>query len=574
MGPTKDAALREEEDRQEELERFLKKKRPALTEAELIGLPEPKYGRYWSQEDEKKLDTKRVGEPERGHVAILAAKFTYSNTAAVLLWRVFPRLYRKLPSDLFSLANKIDCDTSATFGVNNIMWPMGFCDALAAFSINPFWTWNAEADFPLMAQLMQLVVRCRTNDCRRWDTYNYTRDTFIDVMIAQLDDSSKLDRTMKEIMDETVEEFEGEREGMRRPTEMQSLFRAVVAKAFKPDKPMITDDYPDSGEVYMVMAKDLQLLNNVLAEFGPSPDREGMTERLHGSTWKRDMTHARGKKAQSAGLLPHESEDISKVISLSLICRARDTIIASRKARHRPSRTAGGPRDPTGGLIWGDSRPFISDDDEDEDEDTSARQKRKKKAQSGKAKGKAVKAAKAAKGKGTGREKLDERGSLAGEDHRRVRETATITEVWGFQCHDSNEAINLLSSSGGEEISGHHDEEGGAEFQSSDGEQGTRGNEGEGTGNAELGLETDAAIKDEAEEGHVGNQDVGTEVSLGTEAVNQAGFQTQTARTSLSRKHARDQDSDEASAYSEAPVTGNAQDSLSLRSRKKTSRMQ
>lgn len=250
MGPSKNAALLEEERRGEQLAAFLKAHRPPLKEADMISLLEPKYGRFWSQEDEKKLDAKRVSQ--NGHIAILKTDFTKSNTSAVMLWRVFPRLYLKLPTDLFCPANKIQFDSSATVGVDNIMWSKGFCEEVAAFSINPFWTWDPKVDFPLMAQLMQLVVRCRTNDCREWRIHNYAADEFMEFVIGVLDEKADSGWTMKMVMEVALERYKTHHEGRYaslRPSEMRRLFQVTVEKAFKSKASRITGDYPEEGEI-------------------------------------------------------------------------------------------------------------------------------------------------------------------------------------------------------------------------------------------------------------------------------------------------------------------------------------
>lgn len=372
MGPSKDAPLLEEERRGQQLASLLKQHWPPLKEADIVSLLEPKYDKHWCQEDEKKLDAKRLSH--NGHIAILAADYTKSNTSAVMLWRVFPRLYLKLPTDLFCPANKIQFDTSATFGVDNIMWSKGFCEELAAFSSNPFWTWDAKVDFRLMAQLIQLAVRCRTNDCREWRTANHAADEFVQFVIEVLDEKKDSAWTMKMVMDGALERYKDHHKvqyARLRPSEMRRLFQVIVDKAFQSQAPKITGDYPEEGEIYKVTAKDLELLNKVLAEFSPSLVREGLEERSHGSNWKRIMTHARGKKAQSDAV-PHKTEDISKVISLSLISWERRVKIAKRKkkdANHKYAHPPGVSTSQSNGMVWGQGRPFVSDDDDDEEEE-------------------------------------------------------------------------------------------------------------------------------------------------------------------------------------------------------------
>ncbi|KAK7706680.1 hypothetical protein SLS64_007511 [Diaporthe eres] len=222
-------------------------------------IPQYAGGPHWTVQEDAEL------QAEGKYACILdqGQEIWEKNRGARFLWRLFPMVYRCLPTDLFSWANQIDVDTSKNVDVEtarhgsqrNIIWSNGFCHALTTFTMHGFWTYKREWDFPIMAQLMQLAVICRTNDCRPWHLVNHTEDTFFT---------------------ELATEIQNQKAGVRM---IKDVVGAVEARTLVVGIP----------GPYKVTVEDLASLVGIMNRVGPSTERAGMPIGWSAETWKSIM---------------------------------------------------------------------------------------------------------------------------------------------------------------------------------------------------------------------------------------------------------------------------------------------
>lgn len=145
----------------------------------------------WSADNERQLQEEWATNPRREYIL----QYNYKGGPASelkALWKLFPRIWHKLPTDLLSpkLGLRFD-DTKNQFvkdgqgnDFRNPIWSSSFCETFKVFALHPFWEYSAELEFPLMAMLLRYAIMCRTSDCRKW-TYveNTTTDIFLDRFI-------------------------------------------------------------------------------------------------------------------------------------------------------------------------------------------------------------------------------------------------------------------------------------------------------------------------------------------------------------------------------------------------------
>lgn len=312
---------------------FLAARRPPLSVAgysELI--PQYNGGPHWTAQEEAQL------QAQGKYASILhqGQQLWDKNSGARQLWRLFPMVYRCLPTDLFSWANQIDVDTSknvnlqqAPFqGQRNIVWSHRFCLALTTFTMHGFWEYRRESDFPLMAQLMQLAVICRTNDCRPWHLVNHTDDMFFTFLASELQAQQAQPRTIKEVMN-AVDARMNTRVTRQGP--FRVIYSEVVRKMFKSEAGPVLNGTPGP---YKVTAEDLTALTEVLSCLGPGPERASMMHGWSAETWKtvieKSWPHDNRREPkptkENAGIF-------ARAIAFGLMARERDEKIAQRSAQ-------------------------------------------------------------------------------------------------------------------------------------------------------------------------------------------------------------------------------------------------
>jgi hypothetical protein len=325
------------------LQKFLATKRPFISQEDYEALiPRHKEGPYWTAQDEDALhaDGRFAQILQRGK------DVWHDNDAARQLWRLFPRLYRCLPTDLFSWKYQIDADTAGNTlvkegpyaGTRNAVWSKRFCRELTAFTVHGFWTYNREWDFPVMAQLMQLAVICRRNDCRPWRLDNHTDDLFLTELANELQKPVDQARTIKDIMRAVEARMDARN---KCPTEFRLLFSDVVAKLFRPTAGPLVDGAPGP---YTVRLEDLQGLVKCLDRLAPTPERTGLTTGWTAEEWRSSMETARGHSGKNQKSEPPPTKDddlLARAISFGLMARERDENIAERavQAAVRPRPT-------------------------------------------------------------------------------------------------------------------------------------------------------------------------------------------------------------------------------------------
>lgn len=313
------------------LQQFLETNRPPLSANEYEALI-PRYngGPHWTAQDEASLQA----DDRFAYIFWEGQGLWNKNKGARQLWRLFPLVYRCLPTDLFSWAYQVDADTSKNFpiaggpydGKRNVVWSKNFCTLVTAFTMHGFWTYNREWDLPVMAQLMQLAVICRTNDCRRWQLVNHTEDTFFTELAIELQSHAAGVRTIKDIMDAIDARMNARN---RRPSQFRLICRDVVTELFRPAAGPLVHGAPGP---YKVTADDLKALVKVLDRAGPSPDRTGLTNGWSADAWRGAMETARGRPGRyTARPQPTEDSDLlARAIAFGFMARERDEKIAER----------------------------------------------------------------------------------------------------------------------------------------------------------------------------------------------------------------------------------------------------
>jgi hypothetical protein len=307
---------------------FLENERPPLSANEYEALI-PRYNDgdspYWTAQEEVDLQ----GQIKYAHILQMDSGLGDKEKGARHLWRLFPQVYRCLPTELFSWKYQVDVDTSNNenwkagtgpdAGHLKPIWSANFCQTLSAFTMHEFWTYNKEWDFPVMAQLMQLAVICRKNDCRPWRLVNQTEDTFFTELANEIDRPDPPGvRTIKAIMD-SVEARMNARN--IRPSEFRRLCRAIVADFFKSSAGPLLAGVPGP---YKVNANDLKGLVRILDRLSPNPVSSAQI--WSGETWKKSMEKARGHGGHNqTKYQPLEDSDLlARAIAFGLMARERD----------------------------------------------------------------------------------------------------------------------------------------------------------------------------------------------------------------------------------------------------------
>lgn len=312
-----------------EFKDFFEQHRPPLDHATYDGLvPNNNPRPHWTAQDEAALEAL----PE---FASIPARFAqvWANKGAKLLWRVFPLVYRAIPTELFSWANQLDVSTSNNLrveggqynGAPNLVWSNRFCDELVLFTMHGFWTYESRWDFPIMVLLLQLAVICRTNDCRTWHVVNHTEDMFFTELGNEV--QAGAGRTIKQIMDAV----EARMDGMgRRPSQFRLLCQEIVKESFNEDASPLRTGAPGP---YKVTHKDLTSLVKILDGLGPSPDRAGKLNGPSTKTWKFIINGSNGSGNSHHPLQPVSGFQLAKAIQRGLMAMKRDEMIAARVAQ-------------------------------------------------------------------------------------------------------------------------------------------------------------------------------------------------------------------------------------------------
>lgn len=312
---------------------FLATKRRPLSVAEYSALiPQYTGGPHWTAQEEADL------QAQGKYASILhrGQEIWDKNGGARLLWRLFPMVYRCLPTDLFSCAYRVDVDTSQNVQVQegphvgqvNIVWSRRFCVALINFTMHGFWAYKREWDFPIMAQLMQLAVICRTNDCRAWRLVNYTEDIFFTELSNETQVQTAGVRTIKDIMDVVDARMNARNV---RPSQFRLLCREVIRRTFDSSVGPILNGTPGT---YKVTLEDITALAEALSHFGPSPERAGMIHGWSAETWKaimeRSWPHDNKQEPQ-----PNRANGdlLARAMMFGFVGRERDEKIAQRAAQ-------------------------------------------------------------------------------------------------------------------------------------------------------------------------------------------------------------------------------------------------
>lgn len=312
---------------------FLSAQRPPLSVDEYEALiPHRQYvwNPLWTAQEEAQL------RAEGKYACILdqTKNIWTINGGVRFLWRLFPMVYRCLPTDLFSWAYQIDVDTvnnsiieTHSHGFqHNIVWSDTFCHVLANFTMHGFWTYNKEWDFPIMAQLMQLMVICRTNDCRKWRLRNHAEDSFFSELAAEFQNQDAGVRTIKDV----VGAVEARMKPLNlRPSHFRLLCQAIVRDFFNPNTGPLLRGNPAP---YKVTINDLTALVVTMDSVGPSTERTGLSIGWSAETWKvimdKSWPHNHRKEP-----LPNKDNVmlLLRAIMFGLMQRDRDEKIAKRQ---------------------------------------------------------------------------------------------------------------------------------------------------------------------------------------------------------------------------------------------------
>lgn len=312
---------------------FLAAERPPLSVAEYSALiPQYVGGPHWTVQEDAQL------QAQGKYACILdqGQDLWEKNKGARFLWRLFPMVYRCLPTDLFSWAYQIDVDTSKNVDVQtvshgrqrNIIWSIGFCHALASFTMHGFWAYKREWDFPIMAQLMQLAVICRTNDCRPWHLVNHTEDIFFTELATEIQNQNAGVRTIQDVMGAVEARMKARN---LRPSPFRLLCQEIVRDFFNPNAGPLLVGTPGP---YKVTVEDLTSLVGIMNRVGPSTERTGMPIGWSAETWKTIMekswAHDNREEPQ-----PNRANGIllARAIMFGFMKRERDEKIAQRAAQ-------------------------------------------------------------------------------------------------------------------------------------------------------------------------------------------------------------------------------------------------
>lgn len=294
-------------------------------------IPRHTVGPRWSAEDEEELQAKH----KYAHIIQMgSALWESENTGSRYLWRLFPQVYRCLPTDLFSWENQVDVDTSSNSpwpadsgpdaGRTRPVWSGNFCNKLKAFAMHAFWTYKKEWDFPVMVQLMQLAVICRKNDCRPWRLVNHTEDPFFTELATEIQREDAGVRSIRDLMDSVDARMDARN---LRPSQFRVLCRAIVNKCFRAGQEPIVAGTPGP---YKVKYSDLEALIEVLDLASPVVGRANYN--LSSGVWMRLVETARGHSGKDQRRAQPTSGDLfARAIAFGLMARERDEIIAGRE---------------------------------------------------------------------------------------------------------------------------------------------------------------------------------------------------------------------------------------------------
>lgn len=179
----------------------------------------------WTAQDEQALRQEWRNDPKAYHIN----HFDFNKKAVELkaLWKIFPRVYRCLPTDLISPEHGFRFDETTNENlpgsIQNPIWDPKFCAALKMFSLHVFWHYSREHDFPLMAIVLKYAFMSRTHDCRKWPTITNPIDSsFLDRFLSARNSPEMQDCTVLEVHDKVAAELQG-----MRPSDVSLIFRGI-----------------------------------------------------------------------------------------------------------------------------------------------------------------------------------------------------------------------------------------------------------------------------------------------------------------------------------------------------------
>ncbi|KAI0473321.1 hypothetical protein GGR56DRAFT_654124 [Xylariaceae sp. FL0804] len=238
--------------------KHMKRSHPPLTEQQLEDRLPPRPHPDSNDPEEAALSAEWNNDPLKRYMLESGG-----NTRIAMLWRYPLRFMDTFVEEIigprYDLAYNNDTNQEITIGedqrVRHPYWAQEFCRKLFDLLTHPTWMGQPGA----LAVALQYVVKCRTNDQRRfrWPRENYTTDKFVDV----LQDVHEL------VQDGTKTVVDLRKEAERRvaiPSPVSRLFRRIEAIAFDPNAgPLLQAPGPDLP-AYRVSTADLTSLIGAL----------------------------------------------------------------------------------------------------------------------------------------------------------------------------------------------------------------------------------------------------------------------------------------------------------------------
>lgn len=216
----------------------------------------PNSDARWTAEDEQALQQEWQNDPKANHIN----HFDFNTKAVELkaLWKIFPRMYRCLPTDLISPEYGLRFDETTNDNlpgsIQNPIWAPKFCAALKMFSLHVFWHYSREHDFPLMAIVLKYAFMSRTLDCRKWPSITNPIDSsFLDRFLAARNSPDMQDCTLLEVHDKVAAELQG-----KRPSDLSLIFRGIEKYVEKHGSSTVQKTIEPAPLVQLLRTKDVE----------------------------------------------------------------------------------------------------------------------------------------------------------------------------------------------------------------------------------------------------------------------------------------------------------------------------
>ncbi|KAI0010043.1 hypothetical protein F4779DRAFT_579101 [Xylariaceae sp. FL0662B] len=295
-------------------EKWLKRNRPPLDMRDCLdGIPDVQYGKYWTRDDEERLQAGWRSDPLRHQMEKLEVK---KNKEILPMWKLVRRFLRCWPAEIISRQTHLEYYRDVRVQGTTIVqpnWSKTFCKRLGPVGIHGFFQFNPS----LVVLGLQYVVFCRTDYRGTVPWANQGTDRFLDLFLVKMQDQDG-SKSVVQIHREVLQHFASL--GKVPTSHVSHLFRGIEQRAFKknPDQRGRTAAVP----IFKVRTEDLAVLIRAANAIKPTGAPAFLPLSI---IWRIVVS---GKKSHDA---PRDLAGLNELRSRLVLQDRREEIIRSRR---------------------------------------------------------------------------------------------------------------------------------------------------------------------------------------------------------------------------------------------------